>query len=195
MSEHKATSVKKRNKLYNSVRKYGWDSFICEVIYQSYDGKHCINIMEPHFIKEFDTFKNGYNSTNGGEGGSYERESKTKKKMSLARKKRFNAKDKDGNIFVITNDDPRFISGELVGIKKGTKTSKETSKKLSISRIGNKNRLGVSHTDQTKKIISERTSAALKGVAKKVITCPHCNKSGGSSNMKRYHYNNCKSLR
>ena len=24
------------------------------------------------------------------------------------------------------------------------------------------------------------------------ITCPHCNKSGDKSNMKRWHFNNCK---
>jgi len=26
------------------------------------------------------------------------------------------------------------------------------------------------------------------------ITCPHCNKSGGSTNMKRYHFDNCKTI-
>jgi hypothetical protein len=31
-------------------------------------------------------------------------------------------------------------------------------------------------------------------IPKKKLTCPHCNKEGGSSNMKRYHFNNCKSL-
>lgn len=191
MDDHKTSSVKKRNKLYNAVRKYGWDSFVCELLYQSLDGNHCLNVMEPHFIREFDTFNNGYNSTLGGEGSTGPKKQSSKRKMSVARKHRFNAKDKDGNIHVITNDDPRFISGELVGIKRGTKPSSETIKKLSLARIGNKNRLGVSHSDEIKKIISERTSLALKGKPKTVVICPHCGKSGGQGNMKRYHYDNC----
>lgn len=27
------------------------------------------------------------------------------------------------------------------------------------------------------------------------VTCPHCNKSGGAVNMKRYHFDNCKALK
>jgi group I intron endonuclease len=55
-------------KFYNALRKYGWDSFEWNVIYQSKDAKHCLSIMEPFFIREYNTFKNGYNSTIGGEG-------------------------------------------------------------------------------------------------------------------------------
>ena len=60
--------------------------------------------------------------------------------------------------------------------------------------MGNKNRLGIKHSEDIKKIISERTSLALKGIPKKTVTCPHCNKTGGAGNMKRYHFNFCKSL-
>lgn len=27
-----------------------------------------------------------------------------------------------------------------------------------------------------------------------LLLCPHCNKTGGASNMKRYHIDNCKSI-
>jgi hypothetical protein len=35
-------------------------------------------------------------------------------------------------------------------------------------------------------------SKALKGKSKPKINCPHCNKIGYISNMKRWHFNNCK---
>jgi hypothetical protein len=76
--------------------------------------------------------------------------------------------------------------------RKGKKFSEESRKRVSLARMGNKNRLGIPHSDEIKKIISERTSAALKGVPKKVVECPYCGKSGGEGNMKRYHFNNCK---
>jgi hypothetical protein len=32
-------------------------------------------------------------------------------------------------------------------------------------------------------------------VVRKITTCPHCSAFGVSSNMTRYHFNNCKSIR
>lgn len=56
--------------LYNSIRKYGWENFTKEVLYESWDGEHCLNVMEPHFIAEHKTFwkDGGLNMTRGGEG-------------------------------------------------------------------------------------------------------------------------------
>jgi group I intron endonuclease len=57
------------NLLYKAIRKYGKDFFNFEVIYQSIDCNHTLNVMEPYFIKEYDSFgKFGYNLTKGGEG-------------------------------------------------------------------------------------------------------------------------------
>jgi hypothetical protein len=47
---------------------------------------------------------------------------------------------------------------------------------------------GHSHSLETKAAIS----ASKRGVATKKIVCPHCNKIGGISVMKRYHLDNCK---
>lgn len=69
--EHKTAAKfhKKNNKFYNAIQKYGWDAFYWEVIYQSTDKFHCLNTMEAHFISEYNTLIDGYNSTNGGDGG------------------------------------------------------------------------------------------------------------------------------
>ena len=191
---HKNSSKSKNNAFYRAIRKYGWDKFSFSVIYQSLDMNHCKNVMENYFINEYNSYKNGYNLTLGGEGVTGPRTEESKQKLSLARNHRFNAKDKDGNIHAITNDDPRFISGELVGVRKGVKPSQETIEKYKIRSKGNQARLGIPHTPEIRKIISERTSKALKGVPKKTIECPHCGKVGGAGNMKRYHFDFCKLL-
>lgn len=61
--------TKDRNQyIYQSIRKYGINNFTWEPIYQSKDGIHCLSVMESYFIKEYDSFNNGYNLTLGGEG-------------------------------------------------------------------------------------------------------------------------------
>lgn len=67
IQQHKK-SHPKNSKLYNAIRCYGWDSFKCEIIYQSKDKDYCKNIMENYFILEYNSFENGYNLTMGGEG-------------------------------------------------------------------------------------------------------------------------------
>jgi len=43
-----------------------------------------------------------------------------------------------------------------------------------------------------KGILNPGVSAALKGVAKPKLTCPHCGKTGGVNIMSRWHFDNCK---
>ena len=57
-----------KSKFYEAIRSYGWNNFKWEILYQSWDAEHCLNVMEPLFIEQFDTFFNGYNMTKGGEG-------------------------------------------------------------------------------------------------------------------------------
>ena len=40
-----------------------------------------------------------------------------------------------------------------------------------------------------------KRNPAASEAAKRKIECPHCNKTGNVSNMKRWHFNNCKSLK
>ena len=73
----------------------------------------------------------------------------------------------------------------------GKHLSEEHRKKLSDSKKGEKNHFyGKSHSNETRK----KMSVAQKGVPHPKITCPHCSKLGGNSNMKRYHFNNCKEI-
>lgn len=55
-----------KSKLYNSIRKYGKENFKIELI-EECDLK-IIYSTEKKYIKEYDSYKNGMNSTLGGEG-------------------------------------------------------------------------------------------------------------------------------
>lgn len=65
---HKLRSKKNNQSLYCAIRKYGWDSFVWEIIYQSKDGDYTLKIMEPYFIEQYDSYSNGYNMSKGGDG-------------------------------------------------------------------------------------------------------------------------------
>jgi group I intron endonuclease len=55
--------------LYKAILKYGKDLFDFNILYQSTDKNHTLKIMEPYFIKEYNSFGvDGYNLTEGGEG-------------------------------------------------------------------------------------------------------------------------------
>jgi len=67
MIEHK--NCKKKNKLYNCVRKYGWDSFKKEIIAYT-ESKDSANILEESLIKQYkSTGHNGLNTRLTAEGG------------------------------------------------------------------------------------------------------------------------------
>ena len=80
------------NKFANSIRKWGWDAFEGRVLEEVYEED--LNELEKFYIEQFDSFKNGYNSTLGGEGTrGYNYDKKTKKKMSDSAKRRFESQE------------------------------------------------------------------------------------------------------
>jgi hypothetical protein len=74
---------------------------------------------------------------------------------------------------------------------KGKKHTEEHRKKNSESKKG---RIGTftnrTHSQKTKILLRD-----LNTGAQPVVTCPHCGKSGGRSNMSRYHFAKCKYLK
>jgi group I intron endonuclease len=81
---HKYKTI--NTKFYCAIRKYGWENFEWEVIYQSKDGNYCLVVMEKYFINEYNSLSEGYNMTIGGEGVMLGRKHKneTLMKMSLS---------------------------------------------------------------------------------------------------------------
>lgn len=71
LNSHKSKALKIKNKFYNAVRKYGWDNFEFSVLSTvSADTKEELNTLldklEIEYIKQYDSYKSGYNSTLGG---------------------------------------------------------------------------------------------------------------------------------
>lgn len=70
----------------------------------------------------------------------------------------------------------------------GSKRSQATEETRKRRGLANKGKVT---SDKTKKLIS----IAKTGKKDQIVTCPHCGKSGGVRNMKRYHFDNCNSVR
>ena len=88
------------SKFARSIRKWGWDAFEGRVLEEVYEED--LNELEKFYIEYFDSFKNGYNTTLGGEGTRghnpftnkteeemEEIKEKMSKSQSIAGKKRF----------------------------------------------------------------------------------------------------------
>lgn len=68
IKEHQYDSSRADTHFYRAAKKYGWGSFEWCILYESWDLEHCLKVMESHFIENYNTFENGYNSTKGGDG-------------------------------------------------------------------------------------------------------------------------------
>ena len=89
---HKKDAYSKPNSnslFHKAIRKYGFDSFVWETLFESEDKVYTHKVMEPHFISKYDTFLGeGYNLTPGGEGNTSPRTEKSKQDHSLRLKGR-----------------------------------------------------------------------------------------------------------
>lgn len=105
----------------NAIRKYGWDNFKKEIL-EEIDNPKLLPELEKFYIKKYNTYKNGYNETLGGEGTfGYKHTEKTKTLLSENRKGI--ARSKETKI---------KISNTL----KGTHLSEGTKQKISNSNKG-----------------------------------------------------------
>lgn len=66
---------------YRAIKKYGWDSFIHEILYKGLSKEDALRI-EKELIQEYKSYENGYNSSLGGDYGGYTED--VKKKISDA---------------------------------------------------------------------------------------------------------------
>jgi len=61
----KGKSIRSSFKLYNSIRKYGWENFTKEIIEQCLP--ELLNEREIYYVNLFDSFKSGLNGRDGGD--------------------------------------------------------------------------------------------------------------------------------
>lgn len=172
VSVHKSSYKKQDYKFYRSIRKYGWDSFDWSVVYQSYDREHTLNVMEKYFIKEYDSYNNGYNSTLGGDGCFG---------LILSAEARKKISDKNKIPKPQTSEHIEKRANSLRGRKNGP-MCEETKRKISQSTKG----ISKPFSEQHKKNLKCHSNNSTK------VSCPHCGKTGQLTNMKRWHFDNCK---
>jgi group I intron endonuclease len=165
-SYHKCCWEKIDTKFYRAVRKYGWENFIYGIV-EEFD-KEFLNEMEILYIEKFNSFKDGYNSTMGGEGHygrivSEDERIKSKNRMICNNP----MKNEEVRKKVSKSLQGRKYSPEQIVERIQTRRnnsnewhSKEMREKMSAvmkTKTGEKNsRYGKSHTEETKKIMSDK---------------------------------------
>ena len=136
--------------LHRAMRKYGEENFEIRLLETVTGEDSFLAERERYWIKELDTFNNGYNMTEGGEGGNtYSK--KSEEELNEIRQK-------ISNKLIGDNNGMRKIGG-LVGERNGMygKTlTEEHKRKMSLSLRGKRD------TEETRK----KKSLALKGKPK-----------------------------
>ncbi len=189
-NDHKRRYIKGNTKFYKAIKKYGWDNFEWQILYQSLEKDHCLLIMEYYFIKEYDSFKNRYNMTLGGEGTlNYIMPEEQKIKISNKLKGRIFTEQHKKNLKIAMKGHKDYRTEE---------SKKSAGLKYSLKMKGVKKPIGFGEKISKihkGKVLTEKQKNDLKEKWKlrPFLVCPHCNKKG-RSNMKRYHFDNCKHI-
>jgi group I intron endonuclease len=194
LAEHKKHPGCRR--LHFSIEKYGWENHICEVI------QHC-NIDELRDLES--KYKQMFIDEYGWEKALFfqiddrscyiapEDFSEKMRRLALENWKKNPSMGFTGKKHTKKSNIQRVNTKRLNGTDK---VSAETRKKISQGNLGKR------MSDDTKQKISQSKSgvklsaehvAALRAAKRpqNVITCPHCQTSGGNA-MHRWHFNNCK---
>jgi group I intron endonuclease len=171
-NRHKDSSLKRNSPFafHQAIRKYGWKNFKWEVIYESWDEEHCLTVMEPFFINEYDTFgKNGYNMDKGGRKGmlGLKRKPLTEEQrhnISVGTKR--NALKGKNHPMYGTKANDKFLEASKTSML-GKKHSENTKMKQSESRKeylknNNNGMFGKNHTEDTKHKMREKAMLVWK---------------------------------
>ena len=71
-------------KFFNAIKKYGWDNFSHEVLYNNLN-QEAADILEKELIEKYDSIRSGYNLKEGGARGQLSQESLKKMGDSIRR--------------------------------------------------------------------------------------------------------------
>lgn len=170
---------------YNAIKKYGWESFEWQAIYQSWDFDHTLKIMESYFIDEYRSWVgftdcNGYNVTRGGQGTTG-----WKRSSEVIERHRQQMKGRKQTSEHIEKRIKKFREGNHRTWSKGQ--TKETDQRLA--------KLGLKVSEALKgkpKSDSHKQAMRLRPQDTQNLTCPHCGKHGDYKNMQRWHMDRCK---
>lgn len=170
----------------NALKKYGISSFNYEILYLGDDYRD----VEEKMLIELDAANDplSYNLKNKAigypAGVSYEEMYGEERGKALKEHQR-----------KIRIGKPTPMAG-LRPWNEGLRASEETRKKQSLAKIGkpswNKGKKMSEEFRQMRHDLTVGKPAHNKGVKQKIISCPHCGKTGGISGIKHYHFDKCK---
>ena len=207
--------------LKQAIKKYGRDSFEKEILVDGIRNKNLLNELEKHYIQLYASQIKGvgYNISKGGIGVMWGRShtEEAKKKMSESTKgskrsdkvKRQMSESRRGaNNPMYGRNHTEEAKRKMGEANKGRTLSEENRRKLSEG-CSRYHLLGIKVSQETKDRISKNNARYFLGrklsdehrkkIGKgntgkqRILNCVYCNKSGGVSNMTRYHFENCKS--
>jgi group I intron endonuclease len=120
------TSNKSQGKIYNSIKKYGFDKHNVSILRLC--SREELNFWENFYIKLFDTFKSrdGLNLTSGGD--SFEISNETKKKLRESIINNPSRMEESAKRIKILHE--KISSGEMIHPMKGKTHTKETIEKI-----------------------------------------------------------------
>ena len=164
-------------KINDARKKYGPKNFEYSVLIRvtgdnPEEVKKYLNTLEIGFIRMYDSYNNGYNMCEGGDGCyGCERTAEHRKKISDSLKGRKASEEtrkrlselRKGHKGVVWTEEMKQKMSEkkkgAPGPNKGKHLSEEQKQKISESKKGNKNMLGHKHSEESRKKMSE----SLKG--------------------------------
>lgn len=91
------------NKLYNAMKAYGFEKFEMIEIFHVFD-RYDLNHYETLFVREYDSFKNGYNLTSGGSANCEWDESVRKNRSKLAKQSWENEESRANHMAAFNQD-------------------------------------------------------------------------------------------
>lgn len=185
------SSRNSQTRFHKALRKYGKDKFESKILQCEIETVEEAKELEKYFIKKYNTFgrdSNGYNMTPGGEGvqlfgddnGMFGigHSEETKQKLSEYWKGK---RTKEENPWHSSNKTKEELHERAMKVAESRKENGTYSAEFN-------GMTGNNHSKESKRKMSETKKN------KSFITCPHCGLyAKDSSNMTRYHFNNCKS--
>ena len=146
----------KNTYFYNSIHKYGASNFILEVIEDNVDNDK-LDEREIYWIAYYDSYKNGYNETIGGNGTrGYIFTDSDKLKMSINMKKAWKTSTK-----LNSPERNKKISNALINKPKSLEHRKKLSE-FAKNRTNSKNPFyGKHHSKKSKELVSNANSISV----------------------------------
>jgi len=131
MCYYKKLNCKGQPKIFNALRKYGWDAFISEQIDEVYGDQETLDVVEDIYMDHYECIEKGYNCKRGGSHGKHSKE--TIKKISESKKKYFQEHPEILKLLSASRETPQARKNSSDAAKRRYKNDPDALKRLHAS--------------------------------------------------------------